>query len=58
MKRQASRPALRGLGAAAQDHAPKGPRGGLIAWRADLAGALLDARAAHRPLMLYFTHDR
>ena len=44
------------LGAAAQE--PGTPRGGRVAWRTDLDGALLDARKAHRPVMIYFTHDR
>ena len=44
------------LGAAAQEAGT--PRGGLIAWRTDLDGALLDARKAHKPVVIYFTHDR
>ena len=31
--------------------------GGKIEWRTDLTAALSDARAAGKPLFLYFTHD-
>ena len=34
------------------------PRGGLIEWRKDVDKALADARNGHKPVILYFTHDR
>ena len=32
-------------------------RGGKIEWSTDLEAGMREARAANRPLMLYFTHD-
>ncbi|MCZ6785838.1 MAG: hypothetical protein O7E54_01610 [Planctomycetota bacterium] len=34
------------------------PRGGLVEWRTDVGKALADARNGHKPVMMYFTHDR